>query len=80
MRGNGSSVKMRPAQTGVIKSGCWGARSSRSHPVGVPPTGAGLNTIHLSVSHRKTSDFFGGTPKAAGEDARDPHLSFMDAT
>ena len=50
----------------------WGARSSRSLPVGVPPTGAGYHATCVLVRRRQGSDSFGETPKAADEDVRAP--------
>src|ERR1700678_2542128 len=69
----------------------WGARSSRSPPVGprasvcpticsvLPPTGLGWLTIHLLVSRCKDSDAFGETPKAADEDVRAPNFNCIVA-
>jgi hypothetical protein len=50
----------------------WGARPSRSLPAGVPPAGLGLTIAHFLVKQSGGADAFGGTPKAAGVDARAP--------
>src|SRR5580692_7696871 len=43
--------------------GKWGARPSRSHPVGVPPTGLRARTNNNSEYPLFVPDAFGGTPK-----------------
>jgi hypothetical protein len=45
-----------------------------------PPAVADLNSYHFSVTHRKSGNAFGGTPKAAGEDARAPQSNCLDTT
>jgi hypothetical protein len=41
-------------------------------PVGVPPTGLELKSPGFLLASSRSADAFGGTPKAAGEDARAP--------